>query len=227
MSRWKIGIAVAILSLAMFIVQGMLMTKEGFSDVRATKADGWWWVCEEERVPRDEADAMIAADGQLFLYYEDQALVNAYSTDGIFLRGYQIETISNGIGGIGYRDGVLYIDGKSGIYGFRGEELVVSEVIYKDDAFQEINRIVDAPDPVTDGGYTYYYNAKAGRIDRNKPGEVLETVVQLPVKDSNVEFLVYANLLLWFGFAVWWRIADSVAPAWFDTFRERRGRKLR
>ena len=225
MKKWKIGIAVGILSFLMCMAQDMLMAREGFADVRATKADGWWWVCEEERVPRDEADALIAADGQLFLYYEDQALVNVYSTGGQFLRGYQIETISNGVGGVGYRDGVLYIDGKSGIYGFRGEELVVSEVLWRED--KELHRFVDEPDPVTDGGYTYYYNATAGRIDRNRPGEPLETVVQLPVKDPIVESLLYGNLLLWAGFAAWWRITESGADSWFETFREGRRQKLR
>lgn len=199
MSKWKIGIAVCILSFAMFIVQDLLMAKEGFADVRATMADGWWWVCEEERVPRNEAAALIAADGQLFLYYEDQALVNVYSTEGQFLRGYQIETVGKGFGGIGYRDGVLYINGKSGIYGFRGEELVASEVLWRED--EELYRIVDEPDPVTDGGYTYHYNAKAGQINRNRPGEPLETVVRLPAKDPKVEFLIYANFSLWVGFA--------------------------
>lgn len=227
MSRWKIGIVVAILSLAMFMVQDMLMSKEGFSDVRATKADGWWWVCREERVPRDEADAMIVADGQIFLYYEKTALVNAYSTDGSFLQGYQIETIGNGRGGIGYRDGVLYINGKSGVYGFRGEELVVSEVMYRDEAFEQIDRILDAPDPVTDGGYTYYYNAKAGQVTRNRPGEALETVVELPVKDPMVDNLIYANLALWFGFVTMYRIQDGKVFDWFEAYRRGRTHSLR
>lgn len=227
MSRWKIGVAVVILSLAMFTAQGILMSKEGFSDVRATKADGWWWVCQEERVPRDDADAMIVADGQIFLYYENAALVNTYSTDGTFLRGYQIETISNGRGGIGYRDGVLYIDGKSGVYGFRDGEPVVSEVMYRDEAFEEIKRILNAPDPVTDGGYTYYYNAKAGQITRNRPGEPLETVVWLPVKDPMVDCLIYANLALWFGFVTMYRGDDGKVYAWFEAYRRGRTHSLR
>ena len=209
MSRWKIGIAVAILSVLMFIAQGLLMSQEGFTTVRATKQDGWWQIHEEERVPRKAADAMIVADGEIFLFYEDLGLVNAYSTGGAFLRGYQIETISNGVAGIGYHDGVLYIDGRSGIYGFRGEELVVSEVCHGDDAYQKISGIVREPDPVDDGGYTYYYNAEAGRINRNQPGEALETVVQLPVRDSNVEFLIYANLALWMGFGLWCGIKNG------------------
>lgn len=80
MSRWKIGIAVAILSVLMFIAQGLLMSQEGFTTVRATKQDGWWQIHEEERVPRKAADAMIVADGEIFLFYEDLGLVNAYST---------------------------------------------------------------------------------------------------------------------------------------------------
>lgn len=214
MSKWKVGIAVAILSVLIFIAQGMLMSKEGFTTVRATKEDGWWAVCEDERVPRDEADAMIVADGQIFLYYEEEGLVNVYATDGNFLRGYQIETIHNGVGGIGYQSGILYIDGKSGIYGFRGKELVCSEILHKDTGYQRFMEIIREPDAVTDDGYTYYYNAKVGQINRNKPGEALETVVQLPVKDSNVEFLIYANILLWFGFCTWCRIVDGEIPAW-------------
>lgn len=227
MSKWKIGIAVAILSVLMFITQGMLMSKEGFATVRATKQDGWWMIWTDERVPRDEADAMIVADGQIFLFYEDVGLVNAYSTEGKFLRGYQIETVGNGVGGIGYHDGVLYINGKSGVYGFRGGELVVSEVMYRDEAFEEIKRILDAPDPVKDGGYTYYYNAAAGEINRSKPGEALETVVRLPVKDSNVDVLIYANLALLFGFATMYRGDDGKVSAWFEAYRRGRRHSLR
>lgn len=227
MSRWKIGIAVAILSVLMFIAQGMLMSKEGFTTVRATKQDGWWMIWADERVPRDEANGMIVADGQIFLYYEDAGLVNAYSTEGTFLRGYQIETISNGRGGIGYSDSVLYIDGKSGFYGFRGDELVIAEVRYRDDGSQELKGIVDAPDPVTDGGYTYYYNAKVGQINRNKPGEALETVVQLPVKNPMVDYLIYANLALWFGFTTMYRTKDGAVSAWLEEYRKGRRHRLR
>lgn len=227
MSRWKIGVATAILSVLMFIAQGMLMSEEGFTTVHATKQDGWWQIFEEERVPREVASAMIVADGQIFLFYENVGLVNAYSTGGEFLRGYQIETISNGRGGIGYRDGVLYIDGKSGFYGFRGEELVIDEVRYRDDGAQELKGIVDAPDPVTDGGYTYYYNAVAGEINRNKPGEALETVVRLPVKNPDVDILIYANLALLFGFVTMYRIRDGKVSAWFEAYRRGKSQRLR
>ena len=85
-------------------------------------------------------------------------------------------------------------------------------------------RFICVPNPVTDRGYTYYYNAEAGQIARAMPGQALEVVVQLPVKNPDVDFLIFANLFLWFGFASWFRYADEEIPVLTELVRKRRNR---
>ena len=225
MKKWMVSVIVVALAIGIFGCQAWLMSREGFASIRSVNLDYWWLIYEEERVPRDEADQLIAADGVLYLYYEQYGYVNAYRTDGTFLRGYQVASKDNDRGGIGYADGVLYINGRvSGIYQFRDGELVGFEEqsIHNPDYFA-CNDIVQTCKPVTDGGYTYYYNAKAGQITRAKPGQALETVVQLPVKDSNVEALIFANLALWVVFASWY-MNDGALPDWLQTFHDRKKR---
>ena len=203
MKRWMAAAAVVILSLGLFALQGILMSREGFAKLQEIKEDGWWVIGEEERVPRQDVTAFLVADGELYLFYEQYGLVNAYTVDGGFLRSYQVEVLSNGVGGIGWQDGVLYIDGRGGIYGFRGTELVVADVGGSCADYKRINGIVQEPDNTAEGGYTYHYNPESGQIRRAMPGQALETVVQLPVRDSNVEALGWANMCLWVVFAFW------------------------
>ena len=229
MKKWMVTVIVVALSIGMFACQGWLMSKEGFDPVRSANGDYWWCVFEEERVPRREADELIAADGVLYLHYEQYGYVNAYRTDGTFLQGYQVATGRNGVGGIGYADGVLYIDGRcSGIYLFREGELVdFEEQSTKNPNYRAIENLMATSKPVRDGGYTYYYNAAAGQITRSRPGQALETVVQLPVKDSNVETLIFANLALWVLFPCWLRIEDGEVPFITKLIQERKKRQLR
>ena len=53
---------------------------------------------------------------------------------------------------------------------------------------------------------------------------IVEVVVQLPVKNPNVDFLIFANLFLWFGFASWLRYADEEIPVLTELVRKRRNR---
>lgn len=225
MKKWMVSVLVVALSVGMFACQLWLMSREGFASVRTLDADYWWIVTDEEQVPRDEADQLIAADGVLYLYYEQYGYVNAYRTDGTFLRGYQVASKGNGRGGIGYADGVLYINGRvSGIYAFEGEELLEFEEqsIHNPD-YDGYEEIVKTSRPVTDGGYTYYYNAESGQITRAKPGQPLETVVRLPVKDGNVEVLIFANLALWALFSHWFKDGGKL-PGWAQAYHERKKR---
>lgn len=228
MKKWVATALVAALSLGMFVCQAWLMSREGFASVRAVDEDYWWFVYDEEKVPRCEADQMIAADGMLFLHYERYGYVNVYSTDGTFLRGYQVASGRNGRGGIGYADGILYIDGRcSGIYLFRGEELLrFEEQSIHNPSYREIELYMDAACPMTDGGYDYYYHSVSGQINRAKPGQELETVLQLPVENPNVETLAYANLILWACFSVWSQIEKGEVPAVSQILQERK-RRLR
>lgn len=224
MKKWIAGLVAAVVSIGLFVWQDALMSREGFTSITAMKEDGWWCIYERERVPRKDATELIAADGMLYLFYEDVGYVNVYSDEGVFQWGCQVEAISNGVGGIGYRDGILFIDGKSGIYALRGRELVMKEVRASQEGYAQLRRIVREPSPVTDRGYTYYYNAEAGQITRAMPGQALEVVVQLPVKNPNVDFLIFANLFLWFGFASWFRYADEEIPVLTELVRKRRNR---
>ena len=225
MKKWMVSVLVVVLSIGMFGCQAWLMSREGFASIGSAEVDYWWLIYEEERVPRDEADQLIAADGVLYLYYEQYGYVNAYSTDGTFLRGYQVADRDNGRGGIGYADGVLYIAGRvSGIYQFRGGEMVGFEEqnIHNPEYFA-FDDIVSTSCPTTDGGYTYYYNAASGQITRAMPGQALETVVQLPVKDDNVDTLACANLALWAVFAHWFKDGGKL-PGWAQAYHERKKR---
>lgn len=212
MKKWIFWVLVLVLSVGMLGCQARLMSREGFASIRAKNEDFWWAVSEEERVPRRDADQLLAADGVVYLYYEEYGYVNAYRDDGTFLRGYQVASGQNGIGGIGYADGILYINGRvSGVYAFEGENLLQFEEqsIHnpEHDVYMDIVRNFK---PVTDGGYTYYYNAEAGQINRAMPGQALETVVQLPVKDFMVDALLFANLALWAAGVFGMRMTDNV-----------------
>ena len=219
---------VLVLAIGMFILQAWLKSREGFDTVMAMDQDYGWIIYHRERVPRMEADQLIAADGMLFLYYEEYGYVNAYSTDGSFLRGYQVACGSKGVGGIGYADGILYIDGQcSGIYLFRGEELVrFEEQSTQNPNYRQTEILMDASQPRSYDGYDYYYNSVSGQITRARPGQALETVVQLPVKEPAVDMLVLAAGLLLILFPAWLRVEDGEVPAVARILQERK-RRLR
>lgn len=216
MKKWMVSVLVVALSIGMFAYQVRLMSGEEFVSIRARNEDYWWTVSEEEQVPRKNADQLLVADGVVYLYYEELGYVNAYLDDGTFLRGYQVACGQNGRGGIGYADGILYIKGQcSGIYLFQNAELVgFEEQSTKNPDYFACKDVVSTCCPTADGGYIYYYNAEAAQISRAIPGQALETVVRLPQKDSNVDFLTFANLVLWTAFVCGMRLSDNLKKNW-------------
>ena len=84
MKKWIAGLVAAAVSIGMFVWQDALMSREGFTNITAMKEDGWWCIYERERVPRKDATELIAADGMLYLFYEDVGYVNVYSDEGVF-----------------------------------------------------------------------------------------------------------------------------------------------
>lgn len=228
MKRWLAWTLVLTILIGMFVFREWIISREGFDPIRAMDQDYGWLIFHRERVPRMEADQLIAADGMLFLHYEKYGYVNVYSADGTFLRGYQVACGGNGRGGIGYADGILYINGQcSGIYLFRGEELVGFEEQNRNNpAHRQTEILMASACPTSDGGYDYYYNSVSGQISRAKPGQALETVVQLPVKDSVAEYLAMGMLMLMTAFVVWLRIEDGEVPVVSQILQERK-RRLR
>lgn len=190
----KIAIGITVLLL---IVAAWLMEGDGFSAVAKPGKGLVYQIFAEERIPRENADELLAADGLLYLYYEDFGLVNVYSTEGDYQWSYQVAPVRNGVGGIGYADGVFYLRSRSnGVFGFKGTGLASGDIPDED-------AIVDEPNPVTDGGYTYHYNAEANQINRAKPGEALETVVQLPQMNPIVMPLFAVIGAVWVALAIW------------------------
>ena len=229
MKKWKVFLIVAALSASMFVCQAWLMSKEGFDSFHKIQTeDPFWIVLEKARIPREDADELLAADGMLFLFYEDHGVVNVYSTEGEFLRCYQVGMSQKGVGEIAYANGNLYVRSVGNdIYQFRGTELVhLDEPGKENPDWSTANRIVLKAKPKTDGGYTYAYDAVAGQITRAKPGQAPETVVQLPVKDPKVDTLIYANMVLWAFFAYWFKTGGEL-HGWVKEYHERKRRQLR
>lgn len=199
MNKHRIFAAVAacVIVLTFF---GLVWSRSGevFDRVPVLDGDLEYAVHMEELVPREEATALLVADGMIFLYYEDSGLVNAYTTEGEFQYGVQIADGNNGRGSIGYSGGRLYVKARvKGIFVFEGTELVQVEVLSQNpEEYGRLERIADAEDPVSDGTYTYYYIGETNQITRSGSGNPVETVVQLPRKDPNVELLALAVLIL-------------------------------
>ena len=100
MKKWLAWTLVLTLLIGMFVFREWIISREGFDPIRAMDQDYGWLIFHRERVPRMEADQLIAADGMLFLHYEKYGYVNVYSADGTFLRGYQVACGGNGKGGM-------------------------------------------------------------------------------------------------------------------------------
>ncbi|MBE6950882.1 MAG: PQQ-like beta-propeller repeat protein [Ruminococcaceae bacterium] len=189
-------IAIGITAILLIVI-AWLMEEDGFSSVAKPGRGLVYQIFAEEKIPREKADELLAADGSVYLYYEDFGLVNVYTTEGAYQWSYQVAPGKNGVGGIGYADGIFYLRSRSnGVFAFKGTELASADVPNEDE-------IVDEPNPVTDSGYTYYYNAEANQINRAKPGEALETVVQLPQMNPVVLPLFAVIGAVWVAVAVW------------------------
>jgi len=76
---------------------------------------GEYIIYEDHRIPPGEITSMIVDDGKIFLYYDNYAIVNVYTTEGDFQYGIQVYTLKNGRGDFSYIDQKLYIFSKASI----------------------------------------------------------------------------------------------------------------
>lgn len=175
---------------------------EEFDIVRALEDEDSYLIHREELIPREEVTSFIAADGKLMLHYADTELVNVYSSSGAFLYGMQITDGNNGSTGIAYRDGLLYIKGRtSGIYVFSQDQLVQFEnqSIYNE-GYDPLDELFPSETCHTDEGCTYYYVAEENKILRTDVSETVDFLV-FPQKNPYIIPIFYVMIVILTGIA--------------------------
>jgi hypothetical protein len=172
----------------LIIAVALALDSEKFDTLIGLKDEGAYLIHEEALIPREDVSILFTADGKIFLYYKNSALLNIYSVDGDFLHGIQFPNYQNGVAKLHYEDGLLYADIPiSGTYVFKGAELLRFEG--GTEFYLEIRDIFTEKYPNTDGEYTYVYVAENNRILKNGNGEQ-EVLLQFPQKSPHLNALL-------------------------------------
>ena len=105
---WVLGLAftVAVAGLGWNIV------KDQFSYIRGFDTMGKLIIHQEEQVPHEDITDFTLAEEKLFLYYEDSGMLNVYSLDGKFLKGFQVCTRQNSRGYLSFGEGLVLVEAK-------------------------------------------------------------------------------------------------------------------
>ena len=75
--------------------------------------------------PGQKVTSMLIEDGEIFLFFDADGLVNVYSVDGIFQYGLQVNSSTSGRGDIAYDDGKLYVFTRENqLYIFEEQKLI-------------------------------------------------------------------------------------------------------
>lgn len=150
------------------------------------KTIGEYSVYEDHRIPPGMISSMIVDDGKIFIYYEDYAVVNIYSIDGVFQYGIQGHTIDNGRGDFSYIDQKLYLFSKAHVvYVFDQKELIeVVDGVYersKYDYYENNYRVNNKQ--TTYENETYILLREQNQIIKQIENEEVQIVLDL-TKDS-------------------------------------------
>lgn len=197
MQSKAIKIIYIIVFLILVITGICLYESEEFDRIPSLEGDGNYLLHTDPLVPRESPDLLIAADGQLFLFYIDTELVNVYTTSGDYLYGIQFPDGQNGKSDMFYKDGSLYVNARgSGIYVFQGTQLLrFEEQHYQNKGHDELEEIFTGAEDHQDGEYTYFHEENTNKImRRNAVGS--ENVLQFPQKKYNALLFVSLFFLM-------------------------------
>lgn len=172
-----------------------MMSHEEFDQVRAIEGSGTYLLHEQQLIPKENVDIFLAGEGKLFVFFEENELVNVYASDGSFLYGIQFPDFANGKSDMAFREGKLYVDARgSGRYVFQGTKLLQFEdqSIYND-TYHELDACFQNEYPHTDGEYTYTYVKAENKFVRSANDQSRD-VLQFPKRNKIIIPLLVLDL---------------------------------
>ena len=195
MKRAYVIIAICIIVLCSIELVN-LASAEGFSHISPLKTEEAYRMVTNELIPREEISLFLVTEERIFLYFDYTGIINVYSHDGIFLYGLQINSLKNGIGDIAFKDGILYIKARGNmLYIFDGTVLL-------DNFRRQDNPQMYSEVEVLMGGEPCHqmnnitYVSSGNKILKKAEQHVVETVISLPQKNTNIRDLAIFTMLL-------------------------------
>lgn len=176
-----------------------LLAKEGFDTISKIRSedDSKYIIHRTELVPREDITSFCVDNGNIYVFYDETALVNVYGTDGSFKYGIQVSTIRNGRGNITAFDGKLYIESRNPIiFVFQDDQIVESIDFHSDyEKYIFVSELCWGDKTTTDGEYNYQLSESGNDIIRQ---DTQELVCDLPNKSNIAEDLIFVGLLIIF-----------------------------
>lgn len=175
-----------------------MIANEEFDSLDLLDNDEYYRVLAEENVPRSDLTSFQVTESTLILYYDAAGLVNVYTLEGEFLYGIQIQTIRNGSGNFVFQDHTLYILSRGNrMYAFREHNLIDS-YLYTEapEEFRQIESWMMQNKCHSMEDTTYYYLSESNQIAKTVPFGIMETVISLPKRNSNIHDVVMILLIL-------------------------------
>ena len=106
MKEWLYILICFLVVSSIFSTAIWLITKEEFDSIPkiGDEDKSKYVIHRTELVPREDITSFCVDNGNIYIYYDETALVNVYGTDGSFKYGIQISTMKNSHGRIRAKD---------------------------------------------------------------------------------------------------------------------------
>ena len=208
MILWIIGSAIFLTILLLVVV----VENSGFSAVKTFDTKGELIVHREPQVPWEEITDFAVSQGKIFLFYEDKGMVNVYSFEGEFLKGFQICTIKNSHGNITVAEGLVLVESRLPvIYAFDPVTLELKYYVTgghdgwerQTEEYKEYKRLqvyFDREPVHSDGDWSFILSDNGRDILVSESDSRFQSVGFLPKRSDLIESLAVLLVVLILGF---------------------------
>ncbi|MBE6616791.1 MAG: hypothetical protein E7627_02425 [Ruminococcaceae bacterium] len=211
MKEWIYNLICFVTLFFIFATAIWLMSREGFNSIVQIRNEdrSKYVVHRTELVPREDITSFCVDNENIYIFYDETALVNVYGTDGSYKYGIQISTKRKGRGNITAFNGKLYIESRRAIvFVFQEDQLV--EIIYPDndhEKYDTISELCWGEKNTSDGEHNYQLSESGNDIIRQY---TLEIICDLPEKSKLSDNLLHLGLiLLSFAFYGHWKLFEN------------------
>ena len=192
-------IVIAVVIFLACIRLGFLVQSEDFSVITPLKRGEMYRILFQEKIPREKLSLFTVNEKQIALFFDYEGIINIYSIDGVFLYGFQIESLKKGTGDIAFHNKQLFVKARGGrMYIFDGD--LVSSSFSSTEypvAYKEAEKYLEGIPCNNVGNLSFH--VVGNKIMKSVDSGPYQTVITLPNENPDIKSLAFFIMLATVG----------------------------